>query len=66
MHSKNKFNAGDIVKLKSGSHSMTVKGIALKPALVGTTPIPHKYECFWSDGKKPQQAIFSEDALMLV
>ena len=62
----NKFKSGDIVKLKSGSHSMTVKANAIKHAPDGNVPIPDKYECFWFDGSKPQKAVFQEDAIKLV
>ena len=59
----NKFKVGDIVKLKTGSHSMTVKGNASKPSDRGAITIPDKYECMWSDGKKTQTAVFREDIL---
>lgn len=62
----NKFKAGDIVTLKSGSHAMTVKANATKHTPVGNTPIPDRYECFWFDGVKPQKAVFQEDAIKLV
>ncbi len=62
----NKFKAGDIVKLKTGSHSMTVKGNAIKASEQGTVSIPDKYECMWSDGKKTQTAVFREDILQLI
>lgn len=62
----NKFKAGDIVKLKIGSHSMTVKGNAIKSSQNEIIPIPDKYECMWSDGKKTQTAVFREDILQLV
>jgi len=61
----NKFKAGDMVKLKTGSHSMTVKGHATKSSEQGSVPIPDKYECMWSDGKKTQTAVFREDILQL-
>ena len=62
----NKFKAGDIVKLKTGSHSMTVKGNASKASAQGNISIPDKYECMWSDGNKIQTAVFREDILQLV
>jgi len=62
----NKFKAGDIVKLKIGSHSMTVKGNANKHLEQVAVSIPDKYECMWSDGKKTQTAVFREDAIQLV
>jgi uncharacterized protein YodC (DUF2158 family) len=62
----NKFKAGDVVKLKTGSHSMTVKGNAIKSSGQGIISIPDKYECMWSDGKKIQTAVFREDILQLI
>jgi len=62
----NKFKAGDIVKLKIGSHSMTVKGNAIRSSEQGMIAIPDKYECMWSDGKKTQTAVFREDAIQLL
>ena len=62
----NKFKAGDIVKLKIGSHSMTVKGNAIRMFEQAPISIPDKYECTWSDGKKTQTAVFREDALQLI
>ena len=62
----NKFKAGDVVKLKIGSHSMTVKGNAIAVSQQQTISIPDKYECMWSDGKKTQTAVFREDILQLV
>lgn len=62
----NKFKAGDIVKLKTGSHSMTIKGNAIKLSEQRTISIPDKYECMWSDGKKTQTAVFREDIIQLV
>ena len=61
----NKFKAGDIVKLKTGSHSMTVKGNATKSSQQGSISIPDKYECMWSDGKKTQTTVFREDIIQL-
>lgn len=61
----NKFKAGDIVKLKAGSHSMTVKGNAIRSSQNEIISIPDKYECMWSDGKKMQTAVFREDILQL-
>ncbi|MEO8710612.1 MAG: DUF2158 domain-containing protein [Parafilimonas sp.] len=62
----NKFKAGDIVKLKTGSHAMTVKGNATKLSEQRNISIPDKYECMWSDGIKMQTAVFREDILQLV
>ncbi|HXL58372.1 MAG TPA: DUF2158 domain-containing protein [Chitinophagaceae bacterium] len=61
-----KFKSGDIVKLKKGSPSMTVKGNATKPVNIGNVQIADKYECMWFDGLKSQKAIFQEDAIELV
>jgi uncharacterized protein YodC (DUF2158 family) len=62
----NKFKVGDIVRLKTGSHSMTVKGNATKLGEKAPISIPDKYECMWSDGKKSQIAVFREDVLQLI
>ena len=62
----NKFKAGDLVKLKTGSHSMTIKGNATKLSEQRHISIPDKYECMWSDGIKMQTAVFREDILQLV
>ena len=62
----NKFKAGDTGKLKTGSHTMTVKGNAIKSSEHGNISIPDKYECMWSDGQKIQKAVFREDILQLV
>ena len=62
----NKFKVGDIVKLKIGSHPMTVKGNATRLFEKAAISIPDKYECMWSDGKKSQIAVFREDALQLI
>ncbi len=61
-----KFKAGDVIKLKLGGRSMTVKGHASKHTADGNIPIADKYECFWMDGAKLQKAIFQEDAIMLM
>ena len=62
----NKFKAGDTVKLKTGSHTMTVKGNATKLSEQKSVSIPDKYECMWSDGHKIQKAVFPEEILQLV
>ncbi len=61
----NKFKAGDIVKLKSGSRTMTVSGNASTHTSQGNVPIADKYECFWVDGIKPQKAVFQKDMIRL-
>ncbi len=61
-----KFKSGDLVKLKTGSQSMTIKGFAFKHTDQGNIEIADKYECFWSDGSKSQKAIFREEVLELV
>lgn len=62
----NKFKVGDIVRLKIGSHSMTVKGNATKLFGNAAVSIPDKYECMWFDGKQTQIAVFREEALQLI
>jgi uncharacterized protein YodC (DUF2158 family) len=62
----NKFKVGDIVRLKIGSHSMTVTGNANKLVENAPISIPGKYECMWSDEKKIQIAVFREDTLQLI
>ena len=62
----NKFKAGDTVKLKTGSHSMTVKCNATRVFEQVPISIPDRYECMWSDGKKTQTAVFREDVLQLI
>ena len=62
----NKYKKKKVIKLKIGSHSMTVKGHAIRASEQGTIAIPDKYECMWSDGKKTQTAVFREDAIQLV
>ena len=61
----NKFKVGDVVKLKTGSSSMTIKGYANKHTADGLTQIPDKYECMWFDKSKQQKAIFHEDVIEL-
>ena len=61
-----KFKAGDVIKLKTGSRTMTVSGHANKHTAEGNVPIPDKYECFWMDGIKTKKAIFQEDIIKLV
>ena len=62
----NKFKVGDKVKLKIGSHSMTVKCNATRLFEKVPVSIPDKYECMWSDGTKMQTAVFREDVLQLI
>ncbi len=62
----NKFKAGDTVKLKTGSPTMTVKGNATRSSENGNIMIQDKYECMWSDGNKIQKAVFREDILQAV
>lgn len=62
----NKFKSGDIVKLKTGSQPMTVKGYAATHTPKGNVIITDKYECVWADGKKLQKAIFKEETIQLV
>ena len=62
----NKFKVGDSVKLKTGSHSITVKCNATRLLEHSPISIPDRYECMWSDGKKIQTAVFREDVLQLI
>jgi uncharacterized protein YodC (DUF2158 family) len=61
----NKFKTGDVITLKTGSHTMTVKGNAFKRSAGINESIPDRYECVWYDGKKQQTAVFQEDLLKL-
>lgn len=61
-----KFKAKDEVRLKSGSHTMTVVGNAIVPTAEGNVPILDKYECSWFDGTKSQKAIFKEADIELI
>jgi uncharacterized protein YodC (DUF2158 family) len=61
-----KFKVGDLVKLKTGSHSMKIKCNATRLSKQVPVSIPDRYECMWSDGKKMQTAVFREDVLQLV
>ena len=61
-----KFKAGDLVKLKTGSHSMKIKCNATRLFEQVLISIPDRYECMWSDGKKTQTAVFREDVLQLI
>ena len=60
-----KFKVGDLVKLKTGSHSMKIKCNATRLFEQVPISIPDRYECMWSDGKKIQTAVFREDVLQL-
>ena len=62
----NKFKVGDLVKRKTGSHSMKIKCNATRLFEQVPVSIPDKYECMWSDGKKMQTAVFREDVLQLI
>ena len=62
----NKFKVGDVIKLKTGGHSMTITGNATTHTQQGNIAIPDRYECFWFDGKKHQKAVFREDMIVMV
>ncbi len=51
----NKYNVGDIVKLKSGGPEMTVRAA---PDVVGRS-----YTCQWFAGKKLEQGVFPQESL---
>jgi len=61
----NKYKTGDIIILRTGSHSMTIKWNATAHTLNGNITIPDRYECVWFDGKKSQKAVFKEDEIKL-
>ena len=63
---KNKFNQGDIVKLKSGGPDMTVKSVE-KSSSEFTIDAPREfngyYNCQWFAGKKLETGRFPEESL---
>jgi len=50
-----KFNSGDVVKLKSGSPKMTVRGYHKND--------PQMLTCIWFDDNEMKAASFKEDSL---
>jgi uncharacterized protein YodC (DUF2158 family) len=58
MQVENKFNVGDIVKIKSGGPDMTVQTIP--------TERTSNYRCQWFAGKKLEFGLFPEGSLELV
>jgi uncharacterized protein YodC (DUF2158 family) len=57
MSNTDKFNVGDIVKLKSGGPDMTVQNIGAGG---------NGYRCQWFAGKKLEDGFFSTESLELV
>lgn len=62
MSKKNKFELGDIVKLKSGGPDMTVKEVHTKM----NDEFSGSYRCQWFAGKKLDMGIFPEESLVAV
>ncbi|HEY6979066.1 MAG TPA: DUF2158 domain-containing protein [Chitinophagaceae bacterium] len=61
-----KFKANDRVQLISGSHTMTVVGLAKTHTSNGDVLLIDKYECSWFDGVKSQKAVFKEAQIKLI
>ncbi len=57
----NKYNVGDIVKLRSGGPDMTVQDVPI----AGNQYKDH-YRCQWFAGKKLESGNFQEESLELV
>jgi len=80
MSSKNSYNTGDIVKLKSGGPSMTIHEVLFTEAITNAhlyddgRPVEHSiekeaefnghYSCQWFAGKKLDRGVFSEESLV--
>lgn len=62
MSNKNKFNVGDMVKLKSGGPEMTIRIVRTNTQefFIGT------YTCQWFAGKKLDEGTFPEESLIPV
>ncbi len=60
MKKTNKFNVGDIVKLKSGGPDMTVRSIYAD----AHDKFDGNYCCQWFAGKKLDKGIFPEESLI--
>lgn len=56
---ENKFEVGQVVKLKSGGPDMTIQGF-------GTIEFSGNYRCQWFAGKKLENGVFPEQSLELV
>ncbi|WP_369920369.1 YodC family protein [Marinomonas polaris] len=59
----NKYNIGDIVKIKSGGPDMTINKVSIN---VSTEEFTGNYHCQWFAGKKLDTGIFPEDSLVPV
>jgi hypothetical protein len=55
----NKFEVGQVVKLKSGGPDMTIQDFCTKE-------FSGKYRCQWFAGKKLENGVFPEQSLELV
>lgn len=62
MNKKNKFNVGDIVKLKSGGPEMAIREVRINLHQIFTGD----YVCQWFAGKKLDQGVFPEESLIPV
>tara|TARA_R110001583_G_scaffold187532_1_gene348925 strand:- start:2298 stop:2492 length:195 start_codon:yes stop_codon:yes gene_type:complete len=57
----NKYNIGDIVKLKSGGPDMTINRVTTNTS---TGEFTGYYHCQWFAGKKLDTGTFPEDSLV--
>lgn len=62
MSNKPKFNAGDVVAIKSGGPEMTIKSV-IQPSQHGEQLL--SYRCQWFAGKKLDSGIFPEVSLIV-
>ena len=60
---ENKFEVGQIVKLKSGGPDMTIQSLCKN---IRTEAFSGNYTCQWFAGKKLENGIFPEQSLELV
>lgn len=63
MSNTNKYNVGDIVKLKSGGPDMTINDVVVgynSKEFIGS------YDCQWFAGKKLDKGRFPEESLVAV
>ncbi|OZY84958.1 DUF2158 domain-containing protein [Cellvibrio mixtus] len=63
MKKQNKFNLGDIVKLKSGGPDMTVNEVVIG---YSSKEFTGNYHCQWFAGKKLDAGLFPEESLVAV
>lgn len=63
MSKQNKFNLGDIVKLKSGGPDMTVKEVVIG---YNSNEFTGNYHCQWFAGKKLDVGTFPEESIVAV